>query len=198
MQMPEMFNAQEVRPAMSGAGKLPISDDAGWPVIITSAEVKSTAANDGSYGLAFNMQITEGPNAGASGSHWINIKLVGKDQASEIGRSELSALCYVTGQLNLAQTEQLIGKPFRAIVKPGKDDKPEVKGFKDVNGNQPGTASVQAQQSAPVHSSPQPIAQPSAQPVVGLPSQPVGSTAPVANNPNATFTPGATSASPSW
>lgn len=208
------FNAAQVAP-QTALEPLPTGQ---YPVIITRTEEKPTRAGDGSY-LEIEMSIT---------NYAVDPKLNGRkvydrlnirnknQQAVDIAYSTLSAICHVTGQIHLQDSSQLHGKPFTAVVvKKKRDDQPElftneVRGYKDINGNDPGQGgSAPAQQQAAPG-----WAQPAAQPQVVQPNaaQPAWANAPqqvapapmqpqaqpVAPQPQPAGPSGAATAPPSW
>lgn len=146
------FNAATVAP-QAALEPLPSGQ---YPVIITSTEEKPTRAGDGSY-LEIEMTIT---------NYHLDPKLNGRkvydrlnlrnknQQAVDIAYSALSAICHVTGMIQLQDSSQLHGRPFVAVViKKKRDDKPElfsneVRGYKDINGNDPGAAGAAGAQQA--------------------------------------------------
>ncbi len=145
------FNASQVQPNQA----LEAVPSGNYPVMITKSEEKPTRAGDGSY-IEFEMTIQGGQYNGRKLFDRLNIKNK-NEQAVSIAYSTLSAICHVTGRLNITATEQLHGVPFVAVaVKKERDDQPgsgnmtnEVKGYKDINGNDPGFAgAAPAQQQA--------------------------------------------------
>lgn len=136
------FNATAVKPNVA----LEAVPSGQYPVIITKSEEKPTKAGTGSY-IEFEMTIQGGEYNGRKLFDRLNIKNANQ-QAVDIAYSTLSAICHVTGRLNMTDTQQLHGVPFIAVaVKKERDDQPgsgnytnEVKGYKDINGNDPGAA----------------------------------------------------------
>ncbi len=115
-----------------------------YPVIISASQEKPTKAGDGSY-IELEMTVQGGQYNGRKLFDRLNIRY--KNQtAVDIAYSTLSAICHVTGRMNIQDTQQLHGVPFVAVaVKKERDDQPgsgnmtnEVKGYKDINGNDPG------------------------------------------------------------
>lgn len=151
------FNATQVQPSGSSA----VYDSGIYTVCINESSLVETKAkkegraNKGSMFL-FRLRIMDGENQGGSLPYRVNYE---NDNATaeEIGAAQLSALCHVTGQLQLQDTQQLHGIPFKVeVAKVERNDKPgsfgnEINGVMDINGNQPGQAgSGQApQQQAP-------------------------------------------------
>jgi hypothetical protein len=192
------FNATGVKPNTA----LEAIPSGMYPVVIVRSEEKPTRAGNGAY-IELEMQIQGGEYNGRKVFDRLNIKNPNQ-QAVDIAYATLSAICHVTGRLNITDTAQLHGVPFIAVVsKRVRDDLPapapgeqpqysnEVKGYKDMNGNDPGFAGqVQqpaaqpqwaaqqppVQQQAPQQQAPAWQQQPPAQ-------QPVQQTAPVQQPP---------------
>jgi hypothetical protein len=169
------FNAAQVQPNAA----LEAIPTGNYIVIITKSEEKPTKNGQGKY-IEFEMTIQGGQYAGRKVFDRLNI--VNQNQtAVDIAYSTLSAICHVTGRLAIQDTAQLHGVPFTAVVpKKERDDQPgsgnmtnEVKGYKDVNGNDPGFAGVAgaqqqqapnwAQQQPPQQQAPQQYAPPQQQ-----------------------------------
>ena len=141
------FDATQFAPAIIGTGQLPVSDSHGWPVVIVSSEVKPTKSGTGGY-IEFLLQIIEGEHEGDTGAYRVNL-FNPSEEAKQIAQRQMSALCYVTGVLKPTDTAQLHNKPFRAIVGLQKNLKEgenytEVKGVKDIEGDNPSPKKVQA------------------------------------------------------
>jgi hypothetical protein len=112
--LPEMFNCASVEPAGVSANQLPLSGPVGHPVIITSSELKENKNHDGGF-LELNVRVIEGEFVGAEGPYRLN--LFNKNEKTvEIAYKQLSALGYVCGQLNIADSAQLHNIPFKCIV----------------------------------------------------------------------------------
>lgn len=148
----------------------------GWyPVVISDEEQKAVAAKPQCWLLSLTMEIIDGPMKGRK--LFTNLNL-GNDnqQAVEIAGRELSAICHVTGQFVLNDqtggTAALKGKPFmvKAVVENSRNT---VKGYKDMQGNDPGKTGGQAHApvAAPV-APPQAPAPAAAAPAWGAPQQP--------------------------
>lgn len=149
------FNASGVKPNAA----LEALPSGMYPVMITKSEEKPTRSGNGSY-IEFEMTIQQGEYQGRKVFDRLNIKNPNQ-QAVDIAYSTLSAICHVTGRLNITATEQLHGVPFVAVVAkvvrsdlppPAPGEQPqysnEVKGYKDINGNDPGFSGQVAQQNA--------------------------------------------------
>lgn len=134
------FNASQVQPNQA----LEAIPSGQYPVVIVRSEEKPTRAGDGFY-IELEMQVQGGQYNGRKVFDRLNIKNK-NEQAVTIAYSTLSAICHVTGRLNIQDTQQLHGVPFIAVVsKLERNDQPgsgnmtnEVKGYKDINGNDPG------------------------------------------------------------
>lgn len=131
------FDASKVDPEQ-GMSNLPIGRH---KVIIESSEVKPT--KDGSNGkVQFNIAIIEGDSQGATGAYNLNL-YHSNPQVVQIAEKQLSALCHVTGVMNLADTQQLHNIPFYIeVAKQTKGEGAEkgyteIKKVFDANGNEP-------------------------------------------------------------
>ena len=128
-----------------------------YAVIITKSEEKPTRSGNGSY-IELEMTVQGGEFGGRKVFDRLNIRNPNQT-AVDIAYSTLSAICHVTQRMNIQDTGQLHGVPFIAVVqKKERDDQPgsgnmtnEVKGYKDINGNDPGFAGAAGaqQQAAP-------------------------------------------------
>lgn len=152
------FNAAQVKP---NAALEPIPTGQ-YPVIITNSQEKPTKAGTGSY-IELEMTIQGGDYNGRKVFDRLNIRNQNQT-AVDIAYGTLSAICHVTGVMQLADTAQLHGRPFIAVVKKvPRQDQPgnfsnEVSGYKDMAGNDPGHAGT--------------VAAPAAQPGWATPPQP--------------------------
>jgi hypothetical protein len=134
------FDATQYKPAVVGVPQLPVSGPEGYKVVIAGSEVRPTKNDDGGL-LALNLQIIEGDHAGSTGEYRLN--LYNKSEtAQRIAYEQLTAICHVTGVFQVLDTDVLMNIPFRVIVGLQKGDNKEgyteVKGVKDINGNDPG------------------------------------------------------------
>ena len=120
-----------------------------YPVTITKSEEKPTKSGNGSY-LELEMSVQGGQYNGRKLYDRLNIKNP-SEQAVAIAYGTLSAICYVTGRLDIQDTQQLHGAPFQVVV--SKQERPdqkgvftnEVNGYKDMAGNDPGKEGAPAQ-----------------------------------------------------
>ncbi len=167
------FNAVGVKPNVA----LEAIPSGQYPVMITKSEEKPTKKGDGRY-IELEMTVQSGEFQGRKLYDRLNIHNP-NPQAVDIAYATLSAICHVTGRLQMQDTGQLHGIPFIAVaVKIPRDDRPqqmtnEVKGYKDINGNDPGFAGTVANTAAqPPQQAPN-WAQPPQQPVQQAPVQQV-------------------------
>lgn len=134
------FNASGVQPNQA----LEAIPSGQYPVVITASQEKPTKSGNGSY-IELEMTVQGGQYNGRKLFDRLNIRNPNQT-AVDIAYSTLSAICHVTGRMNIADTQQLHGVPFVVVVtKKERDDQPgsgnmsnEVKGYKDINGNDPG------------------------------------------------------------
>ena len=149
--LPKPFNAYEVDPS-GPAQQLPVSDTKGHPVIITASEFKASRSNSNNGYVEFTLEVVDGPHKGATGPWRLNL-FHENAKTVDIANSRLSALCHITGQMQISDTTQLHNIPFRAVVqsKPFKNDKgeevqgTEVVGVLDINGERAGKKPANAQ-----------------------------------------------------
>jgi len=209
------FDCTSVQP-QGNSSQLPVSGPEGFPVIISSSEMKATA-NDANAGfLELTLQVMDGEHTGQTGKYRLNI-FSKSEKAVEIALRQLSALGHVTGVLNITDSAQLHNRPFRVIVglqkrpadwKEGDVEYTEVKGVKDSNGNNPGkstgaaASAHQAPAAPPVFAPAQ--AAPVAQPAAPAPAAaawtpgPAVETAPAAAAPAWASNPASAGQAPSW
>ena len=140
MQLIEAFNPMEVDPSQ-GDGSLPLGKH---PVVITAAEVTATKDNTGGL-VKFTLEVIDGPAKGSTGPYRLNLYNQSAD-AVRIARSQLSAICHVTGVFQLGADGKnlaaLFGRPFVVNVVQQKDNAQytEIRGVFDMNGNPPAKA----------------------------------------------------------
>jgi hypothetical protein len=168
------FNAAQVQPE-STPEALPLD---WYPVTVTDAEQKPTKDGTSQF-LQLTLKVSPGhPFAGRE--QFDNLNLWNQNAtAVEIAWKRLSAICHVTGQINLQDTRQLVGIPFQAKIGPQKTNPQysEVKAVKDAQGNDPGKQGAVAAPVAPAPVAQAPVApvqawQAPAQPQVAYPSAP--------------------------
>ncbi len=86
---------------------------AGWyQTIISNSEMKPTSRKDGSY-LQLEMTIIEGQFAGRKLFDRLNIHN-SNQVAQEIAYKTLSAICHAVGVMQLQDSAQLHGAPYRS------------------------------------------------------------------------------------
>lgn len=139
------FNATQVKPS---TGSRDILEDGEYIVSIfesTEKAVKGKSEGEvtGKSYLEFGFRVMQGSSQGKEISTNLNIKHDNPDTV-KWAYAELSAICHVTGQLNIQTTAQLHGIPFKIKVsKEERTDKPgsfnnRIKAYYDINGNLPG------------------------------------------------------------
>jgi len=136
------FNAAGVKPNTA----LEAIPSGVYPVVISATAEKPTRNGQGAF-IEVEMTIQGGEFNGRKVYDRLNIKN-NNQQAVDIAYATLSAICHVTGVMQMTDTGQLHGRPFMVVVaKLERSDQPgsgnmtnEVKGYKDVNGNDPGFA----------------------------------------------------------
>lgn len=143
------FNASAVQPNQS----LEPVPSGQYPVVISASSEKPTKAADGSY-LELEMTIQQ-PNQFAGRKVYDRLNLKNKNQqAVDIAYGTLSAICHVTGRIQVQDSSQLHGVLFIAVVTKGpRNDAPDqmsntVRGYKDMNGNDPGVGGQVSQPGA--------------------------------------------------
>lgn len=154
------FDATKVNPSTGGGD---VFETGEYTFQIVSSSAKATKKGDGTMLLLEASCLEEG-FAGKRLTIRLNVQNP-SPQAVEIAYRDLSAICYVTGQLQIQDTQQLHGRPFRIRLEkiPRQDDPNkfgnEIRAYMDVQGNAPGQAAAaggnapaappQAPQSAP-------------------------------------------------
>ena len=132
------FNAQDYDPN-TGAGDVFESGEYAFQIV--SSATKATKAGTGTM-LVFELACVEPEQKGKRFTIRLNVANPNA-QAVEIAMKDLSAICHVTGQLHITDTQQLHGKPFRIrLEKAPRADDPtkdgnEVRAYLDMNGNPP-------------------------------------------------------------
>lgn len=140
------FNAQMVAPNVAPE---PVPSGI-YPVAITSTEEKPAKSTPGATYYEFEMQILDGEYKGRKLYDRLNCKNPNQ-QAVDIAYGTLSAICHVTGVMQVGQSSQeLHGRPFKVnVVKVPRSDDPnretnEIRGYLDSNGNPPGKSGAGA------------------------------------------------------
>lgn len=119
-------------------------------VCIVGAEEKPTKANDGSSFLELVLEVKQGPMQGKRVIDRLNLNNK-NPQTQEIAYGQLSAIAHVIGRKQLQHSQQLLGGMMTVyVVKEPRNDRPgeysnTVKGYKDVNGNDPQFGGQQGQ-----------------------------------------------------
>ena len=189
-----VFNAATVEPATMGGSSLPLSGSDGWPVVITASEIKQAKSGGNNGYLELTLSVIDGEYRGESGAYRLNL-YHSSEKTVEIAYRQLSAVCHVTGAVNMVDTQQLHNLPFRAVVglqkrnanwKDGDPEYTEVKGVLHSDGSQPGKSKggsapgPSAPPQAPTQPTPTPTPQPEQQasPPAWGGGAPAGSSAP--------------------
>lgn len=133
-QLMQPFDARQVDPTQS-AGSLPAGV---LKVVIENSELKQIKDGGGAY-LHLALKVIEGPAMGVSGQHNLSI-YHSKPDVAQIANKQLSAVCHVTQQFNIADSSQLHNIPFFVEVVPQKDNPQytQVAKVYDLNGIEPG------------------------------------------------------------
>ncbi len=164
----------------------------GWyKAMAINSEVKPTSAGTGTR-LSIEWQIIEGEHNGRKVFDNINLSNP-NSKCTEIGQSQLSAICHATGALQVQDSSQLHNLPclIRVKIKPAEgqyDAGNEVKGYRHAN-NPPRTMQATTP-AAPAPTAPAPPA-PQATPAPPSPpaQQPAPAPAPTAAQPTPAPTP---------
>lgn len=126
------FNAANVA-TQSSFDPLPAGD---YIAQVTESSLKPTKANTGMI-LNLTWTVLDGAYINRKIFDRINIQNQ-NPEAEKIGQSQLSAICHAVGVLNLADSNQLHGRPAKLKVRVRKDeqygDSNEVKGYSVVAG----------------------------------------------------------------
>lgn len=135
---------------------------AGWyPARVIESDIAPTSKGDG-FRLKLTFEIIDGPYKGRKVTSGYNIQNP-NPQAVEIAMNEIAAICCCVGKFQpIQQSEELHGIPLQIKLTTQKDsDYNEVKGYRDINGNDPGKAGAGAPvaQTAPQSMPPQGFAQ---------------------------------------
>jgi Protein of unknown function (DUF669) len=136
------FDARSVSPQVS----IEVIPEGWYKCIVQKSNIKPTKAGDGGL-LELILQIIEGQYQGRT-LYW-NLNLFNPNQqACEIAYRQLSSLCHVIGQFNVQDTNTpdnmapaLHNIPFMAhavIAQGNQGSINNVKGVRDINGNDPG------------------------------------------------------------
>lgn len=110
MGIPLNFNASTVPPAEPG---FPVWEGL-VPVVIKRTEVQETAAKNGNKFLSITVMALDGHYKGQENAIRLNL-WNSNAQASDIASRQLSAICHVTGRMQIADSDQLIGAQFLSV-----------------------------------------------------------------------------------
>jgi hypothetical protein len=155
MQFQQPFNARSVDPA-STPNPVPAGD---YKVMIVSSEPMKNTNSEGGH-LRFMLRIMEGQFQGRELMYNLNL-FNPNPQTQEIAYKQLSALCHVTGQFDVQDSQQLHGIPFIVVVTVQPNGiYNDIKGVKYLDGNVPGKKNENAIASAPAPVATAPAAQP--------------------------------------
>lgn len=128
----QFFDAAEVEPQEA----FEVLPPGKYRVQIVASEERPTKDGNGSY-IWLEMEILEGEHAGRKLWDRLNINNANQ-QAVDIARRALSAICHAVGELALEDTEQLHFKPMIATVrvrppKDGYDASNDIRGYSAVD-----------------------------------------------------------------
>ena len=124
------FDANQVPPSEFVFAPIPAGD---YEAVIVGSEMKDTKEGGGKY-LKLELQVLSGPYQNRK--LFTNLNLVNKnEQAVQIAKGTLSAICRAVGVLTPKESSELHNKPMIVTVKIRKgdgeyDDQNECKGFK--------------------------------------------------------------------
>lgn len=202
------FNATSVDPSAGGGD---IFETGEYAFQIVKSDVKGTKAGNGTM-LVFEAACIEEGFNGKRLTIRLNVQNP-NPTAVEIAYRDLSAICHVVGVLQLTDTQQLHGKPFRIrlekLPRPDAPDKftNEIRAYLDMAGNPPtkgqpaggGTAAPQAPAAPQQPAAPAPQPQAAAPAAVGQPvSSPAPSAAPAPAPQPPQSAPAAAASTPPW
>lgn len=128
----------------------------GWYVVqATASEMKPTRDGTGAY-LEMTLKVLEPPHAGRLLFYRLNLKN-NNPMAQEIAYKQLSAICHAVGVIQVQDSQQLHGLPFKVKVSVKKDESGkyepsnEIKAVRSVheNGAAPAAAAPSFVQAAP-------------------------------------------------
>lgn len=127
------FDSTNVEPSQSFD---PLPD--GWYAVnIVASEMKPTKDGTGAY-LEMTLKVLEPPFQNRNLFYRLNLKN-NNPVAQEIAYKQLSAICHATGVIQVADSQQLHGLPFKVKVTIKKDDSGkydpsnEIKAVKGIN-----------------------------------------------------------------
>jgi len=106
-----VFDASTVAPA----GTRTLIPAGRYKAHVLRTDLLDNKAQTGKF-LWYEIEIIEGEFQGCTLEARMNI-VNPNQQAMDIAQRELSALCHATGEMNVSDTDQFIGKPFCLVVK---------------------------------------------------------------------------------
>lgn len=143
------FDANQVKPSEAFAA-LPAGD---YDVVITESSWETNKKQNGKF-LKLKLQVINGPYQNRI--LWDRLNLLNpSEQAVQIAKGTLSAICRAVGVLTPRDSAELHNRPLKVTVKVGKDAESnptnEIKGYKSRHvGAPPAVASQPPQAPAPV------------------------------------------------
>lgn len=144
VQLAQAFDARSVKPSdPDGGSQLSVGNH---PVSVTKTEMKPNKDASTGYHAVLTLSAYDGPDKGKSSLYRLNLYHQSSQDAVRIAYEQLSALCHVTGVFNITDLDQLMQKPFIAVVESQNDQQypnsTQVKGVLDINGDKPGQPGV--------------------------------------------------------
>jgi hypothetical protein len=127
----------------------------GWyPAVILESEIIPTSKQDG-FRLMLTYQVIDGPAKGRKITKGYNIDNPSA-QAVEIAMKEIKTICVCIGHhAPMSRTEELYNRPLQIFVVDQKDsDYNDIKGYKDINGNDPDKITASPAVGAPAYAVP--------------------------------------------
>ena len=179
------FNARQFDPS---TGSQDVFETGEYGFMIVSSEVKPTKA--GGTMLVMDAKCGDEGQMGKKITIRLNIQN-SNPTAVEIAHRDLSAICHVVGVLDVSDTDQLHGRPFRMrLEKTPRDDKPElfnndIKAYLDAQGNTPVAGQSAAASGGVAPAAPSAPVAPAPPVAAATAPAPVAPVAPVAEAPAA-------------
>jgi hypothetical protein len=175
------FNANDYDPSTGGQD---VFETGEYNFHIVKSEVMSTKDKNGTM-LVFTAECLDPENAKKRLMIRLNVQNQ-NPQAVEIAFRDLSAICHVCGVLQMTDTQQLHGRPFKMRLEKGEYTKndgskaptTDIRAYLDANGNPPskggagGAPSAPSAPPSPPAAPPAPGGAPSAPPSAPAPSAP--------------------------
>lgn len=156
VQLAQAFDARLVRPSdPDGLGGFPVGNH---PVVIKKTEMKANSKEGTGHHAELTLMCYDGPAKGSTAPYRLNLYHTSSQEATRIAYEQLSALCHVTGVYSVQELDNLIDKPFIAVVEQQADTKyTQIRGVLDINGDKPGQPGVKGK--VAVAAAPAPAAQ---------------------------------------